>query len=68
MSKPGFVEHKERYEKSEIYKTAFCFILTRLSAAALFPDTPPLCKISNVSTRYTRIQLPHEFLKLRVKF
>ncbi|EEV18686.1 hypothetical protein CAMGR0001_2699 [Campylobacter gracilis RM3268] len=33
-----------------------------------YPDTSPLCKISNVSARYTRIQLPHEFLKLRVKF
>nr|WP_314119400.1 hypothetical protein [uncultured Campylobacter sp.] len=68
MSKLGFVEHKERYERSEIYKTAFCFSLTRLPAAALFPDTPSLLKISDVSARYTRIQLPHEIPKLRVKF
>ena len=44
------------------------FTLVLLSASALFPDTPPLLKISDVSARYTRIQLPHEILKLRVKF
>ncbi|WP_297989329.1 hypothetical protein [uncultured Campylobacter sp.] len=42
------MEHKKRYEKSEIYKMAFLLTLASLSTTTLLSDTPPLCKISDV--------------------
>jgi len=54
MSKPGFMEHKKRYEKSEIYKMAFLLTLASLSTTTLLSDTPPLCKISDVALIYAQ--------------
>ncbi|WP_299187293.1 hypothetical protein [uncultured Campylobacter sp.] len=46
----------------------FALVLHAYQPPPILPDTPPLLKISDVSARYTRIQLPHEIPKLRVKF
>ena len=49
MSKPSFAEHKERYERSEIYKTAFLlYSYALICYRSAYSDTPPLCKISDV--------------------
>ena len=56
MSKPVFAEYKVRYERSEIYKTAFLlYSYALICYRSAYSDTPPLCKISDVALIYACI-------------